>query len=258
MLLQEIGWKTAAEKFEKDNKEKGYCLVIIPTGSTEQHGAHMPLGTDFYMASSIAKDLGEKLDCLVMPSVNYGHCAWHTDFAGTINFDLELLYQIYYKIASQCIKWGATHIMFVNGHGGNTAALNRVSMDLRSDFNVLCYTIDWWKVTGTINPDWVEKGHGGVPETSAMLYYHPDIVHMEYAPVCEFVELNEKIKANNIGQFYYNYKGKDIPMNIYTRTGDITKVGAFGDTPSAATAEFGETLICYVRRFFKYILTRIR
>lgn len=243
MLLQDMSWVDAKKQFAKNG------LVILPTGSCESHGPHMPLGTDMYIATEIARQLGDKLDCIVAPAVNYGYCPWHQDFNGTITIDHEILYPLYYSIAKELVKWGATHIIFLNGHGGNTSSLDRLTMTLRVEFNTLSMVVDWWKLAGALNPRFIDKGHGGYVETSAMLYFYPELVDMTKARKVDFKNLLPTIETAGI--YAFNYKG--ITNSVRVKTSDISEYGNYGADPRISTSEFGEeeikTVLDYLEDF---------
>lgn len=244
MLLGELSWPKA-KKYWGQNK-----LVILPVGSCEQHGLHMPLGTDYLVAGEIAKRLGERLDCLVAPTVNYGHAPWHIDsFVGTISFDQEQLYDIYYTITKQLIGWGTDHLIFINGHGGNSPVLKRLAMNLRMEFDVLCMVVDWWNLAGQMNPAWIEKGHAGKPETAAMRYLFPNLVNMDDAQFHDYKPWGEDIEVTGSASLVY----KGITNNIWLTTKDICDIGNYGEDPKLGTVKMGqeeiEAVLDYLSEF---------
>lgn len=238
MLLQNLSWTGAEEAFKKTD------FVILPTGSCEEHGPHMPLGTDFLVAGEIARRVGEKTGAIVAPTVPYGHCPWHMDFPGTVSIDQDVLYGYYLQICEALVKWGARRFMFINGHGGNTPSLDRVSMKLRSR-GVVCCVVDWWVLAGSLNPEWIERGHGGLPETSAVLALFPGLVDMSAAKPATLKSYTPGLETQSINKFGF----RNVPVKIWMRTRDVVEVGNFGDDPRLATPEIGNKEIDAVVEF---------
>lgn len=111
--------------------------VIVPLGSTEQHGRHLPLDTDTQVARAVAENLAERSargggEVLVAPAIAYGSSGEHQDFAGTISIGQEALALLLVEFGRSACVW-ARRIVFVNGHGGNTDALIKAVLQLRDE-----------------------------------------------------------------------------------------------------------------------------
>lgn len=145
--------------------------VIVPTGSFEAHGMHCPLGTDILIPERMCRDLeaAEGGDFLIAPTVNYGYTPTLAGFPGTVTIPAETLISLYAEIGSCFVRWGAKNIVFMNGHGGNIAALT-LACDKIAAAGGTAMVISWWatysaeilKICGT-------QGHAGEDETSAVL-----------------------------------------------------------------------------------------
>ncbi len=232
MLLEEMTYEEVKKYFEDGND-----MVIIPCGSTEQHGCHMVLGTDFHIAKEFAKRISDRTGIMVAPTVNYGYTEYHKqNFPGTIGFDQDLLYDIYFSVAEQLINMGAKKIIFMNGHGGNSYPLKRVSMNLRIKHNVMGLILDWWSIAGQIKPEWEELGHAGKPETAAMMYLFPDYVHTDRIRFEGFKTLADGVETK--GSATFGYKG--VNYGIWLNTIDVTgQCGNYGEDPKLATLQMG-------------------
>lgn len=147
--------------------------LLVPVGSTEQHGPHLPLDTDTRIATAVARgaqvglesDLGAGLahDWLVAPAIAYGASGEHQSFAGTISIGTEALSTLLVEYGRSAACWAA-RLVFVNGHGGNGDALTRAVRRLRADGR----DVGWC-------PCAVGGGdaHAGHTETSVLLHISP-------------------------------------------------------------------------------------
>ncbi len=103
--------------------------ILVPLGSTEQHGPHLPLDTDTRIATAVARGAGQSAgprleqDWLVAPAIAYGASGEHQSFAGTISIGTEALTMLLVEYGRSAACW-AQRLVFVNGHGGNVGALN--------------------------------------------------------------------------------------------------------------------------------------
>jgi len=116
-LLEEMSWPEAESAFAEGR------VVLVPVGSTEQHGPHLPLGTDSFTAQALAARAGRRTGALVTPTLPFGYAEYHTDFAGTLSLSNETYTRVLIELVDRLVRYGATHILFVNGHGGNAFAL---------------------------------------------------------------------------------------------------------------------------------------
>lgn len=212
--LQYMTWEEAKEAF------RGTKMAIIPTGSTEEHGPHLPLGTDFLIADYLAQKVAEKIDVVVTPVIPVGFAHYHTGFEGTLSVNSEVLSSYYQGIADSLISYGITHILFINGHGGNAEALGNVCRNLRIRGITAAYLI-WCAFAGHLNKDWEQTAHGDLTETSLVLLVAPDSVKLDRAVVPINKKLTDKIESidGNTCKF-----GAGI-VRFYLMTKDITDNG---------------------------------
>ena len=144
-------------------------IVVVPVGSCEQHGPHLPLHTDTTIATALARDLATRRgDCVVAPPVGVSASGEHAGFAGTLSVGTEVMAGIVIEIARSA-EW-AGGVVFVNGHGGNVTAMQRAADVFgREGRRVLI----WWPHLPDGDP------HAGHTETSLMLALAPDEVRIE-------------------------------------------------------------------------------
>jgi len=227
----------------------------VPVGSIEQHGPHMPLGTDFLIADYLAKRAGLEAGAIVTPAVPIGFAAYHGDFQGTLSVSTDTLARYIWEFCSYLVKYGITHIIFINGHGGNLEALQAVARKFR-DRGLAVATVIWWEIAGQLNPEWVPLGHGDINETSAVLAIAPETVNLEKAETPVNRKLTPAIRVLNSSSCEF----KNGVVKIALRTSDVSDRGDFigarriTDTslkvsPRDATAERGHKILDAVVRY---------
>ena len=139
-------------------------VLIVPVGSNEQHGPALPLGTDWMIAEHLAREIGRKTDkALVAPTVTMGHALYHDDFPGTMAVSQVTLFNYVRELCEPMLKHGITHILFINGHGGNNNALYDVGQYFRHK-NIPVANIQWYEVAGCMRKEWGLRGHGDIGE----------------------------------------------------------------------------------------------
>ena len=177
--LETKSWEEAQIAIEES---KG--VAIVPIGSVEQHSTHLPLGTDSYVAITLAEDAGEKTKAVVVPPVWYGWSPHHMVRPGTITIRPETLIDLTYDIIASLAQHGLKKIILINGH----RIVNVVWMQLCAERaqRELGVTIK------IFDPAYMSKdivgelelgpvGHAEEIETSHMMYRYPDLVHLEKA-----------------------------------------------------------------------------
>ncbi|KJS84320.1 MAG: creatininase [Peptococcaceae bacterium BICA1-8] len=164
---------------EKELNEHG--LVIIPTGSVEQHGPHLPLGTDYYAIEAIAERVAAKMGGLLVPFPHVGVTPFHMSFAGSITFSQETFMQVFKDICDSLIKHNANKIVVVNWHEGNTGAINTICARLQVEYpNVIFIISQACYIAEKLYSD-VGLNHGGALEVLPVQGYRPELVHLERA-----------------------------------------------------------------------------
>jgi len=227
--LGELTWLDV-EEFLKEHK-----TVIVPVGSCEQHGPHLPLDTDAYDAFWLSLKAAKKAQCaLVAPPIYYGVSLHHMDFPGTITLSPRTLEQLAYEVGICLTKHGFNKILFENGHGGNTPALEAAAQRIKAETNAFV-AVD----TVSLIPDFIEKFvetpydvHAGEFETSTTLANRENLVVKEriVKPQLTF----PKSKYTKIG-----LKETGPKVSWAFRTKELTNTGVIGD-PTKASKDKGE------------------
>lgn len=202
------------------------CSVILPIGSTEQHGYHLPVGTDNIIAEYIAKQICERTNSLLMPTINYGQIWSAKKFPATFSIKHETLKTFIKEIVISLKKDGAKTILLFTGHNGNTETLKQVARDLKDEFgwsDILYSSATFPKSIKKIDAKNTGIQHASALETSMMLYINKDLVKLDKAKE-EYPTFPK----------YYN--------NRALEWSEFIKVGSFGN-PRLADYKTGEELV---------------
>ncbi|SDF73525.1 creatinine amidohydrolase [Blastococcus aurantiacus] len=196
--------------------------LVVPLGSVEQHGHHLPLATDTAVASAVARAALPDLDgALLAPALPYGASGEHEGFPGTVSIGTEALTAVLVELGRSACRW-APRLLVVNGHGGNLEALRAAVPLLRTEGRDVA-----WFACGVPGGD----AHAGRTETSLMLHVEPDEVREadavagETAPVRALLP---RLRAEGVRA--------------------VSPTGVLGDPAGASGAEGAELLAALARR----------
>jgi len=218
--------------------------IIIPVGSLENHGLHMPLGTDFLIPDKIAQLISERSNLLIAPTINYGATDDLAGFAGTVSIGTEGLIALLRVVCDQLYSYGFRHFMILNGHGGNTAAIQAVGSHLYRKGAYLAI-LNWWLMAGQINPEWA-GGHGGGEETAAIMAVDPALIKAEYLESPEGIrnDLGDALPYGAWTSVAYKGVSVTVPRAVRDITDNGWLVHSFkGDVPTRATAQWGQEML---------------
>jgi creatinine amidohydrolase len=174
LFLQEMTWPDVREYLKSSD------LVIIPLGSTEQHGPHLPLGTDYYLATGALEKISARTGVVVAPILLVGYSEYHSGFPGTLSIKPDTMVQVLFESAQMLLKYGFRRLMFFNAHGGNNIVQQKIIHEINQETEAMAVAIGYG---GSIQVEDEEffDWHAGIEETSDMLYLKPGLVRMERA-----------------------------------------------------------------------------
>ena len=158
-------------------------LVILPIGSLEAHGHHLPLGTDIFSPRLFCEKLEAKIggEIWIAPEIPYGQSYDLSIYPGTINVPSQIFAEYVYWVGKGMYENGMKKLIFLNGHGGNTTALN-LAGEMLEKIGMDVLLINWWQdYSEEIKAITGAQGHAGEDETSAILYYDASLVRMDKA-----------------------------------------------------------------------------
>ena len=215
-------------------------VIVLPVAAVEQHGPHLPTGTDAMILEGILKAAaaaGGDGDAIALPVQAIGWSSEHGDLPGTLSLEPEALAAAWVSLGLQIARAGARRLLILNAHGGNPPAIALAAMRLRAEAGLLVAEAHWEQLAepkalapkGAPAEDW----HGGWIETSVMLHLHPALVHQD------------RFAAGALSH------PKGLPPQGRSPTGagrwawmttDLNPAGVIGD-PRLASAKLGRNLI---------------
>lgn len=210
-------------------------FVILPCGSTEQHGPNLPLFTDTLIAEGLLKkiigQLSKNKNFLILPTVCFGCSEEHLSFSGTISLRRYTFESLIMDIASSVARYGAKRLLLFNCHGGNDASLKAVVRDIRRETGIIPYLFNLYESKSLQRRSIPMDLHASCIETSFMLALHPELVR------------NKTVSSFNTANS--RWQEKDLQLHVPWKAEELAPDGVIGN-PEGASAELGEELITSV------------
>ena len=227
--LGDLTWEEAEKKLKEVD------FVLLPIGSTEQHGPHLPLCTDYALTEMICKKLVEDgLNAIIAPTVAYGCSEHHMRFPGTISLKEDSLYNLVRDICDSLFEHGVKRVLIVNGHGGNREVLQILARDLLSEGKEVL-VVNWWEFTGgvedVLGAETVIRGHACEIETSFALCLMPEKVRKDKIP-----------KDHEVRDPRIDIDGEKVSLKPIHDWKELSEDGSIG-VPSRGSVEAGEEMI---------------
>ena len=220
-------------------------MVIIPVASLEQHGLHLPIGTDYLNGVERAKLVAQRADVLVAPILLPGQSPYHMGFEGTVTLPATLIQEVYVEAAKSLMRHGFKRFLILNAHGGN-AAITRFIVD-RINQETEGIAVDLGSVLGPFRPRTASAApapseppvfdrHGGTGETATSMYLIPELVDLDAARPAELTlpphmqaMLPDVVAGDPTAQVVFLAEGlKDEATGKGTSAAEMSTTGVWG------------------------------
>ena len=217
-------------------------IAVMPLAATEQHGPHLPVGTDVMIAQAYLARVHElmpaTLPATFLPLQPVGISTEHIDFPGTLTLPTETALKSWMALGISVARAGIKKLVMVTSHGGNSAAMTLVAQDLRAEYGLLTVTTGWSRFgapDGLFAAEELRHGiHGGAVETSIMLARYPQAVRKE--AIADFRPASVAMEKD------HRWLSTQRPAPFAWQAQDLHPSGAAGDA-TEASAEKGVLLL---------------
>lgn len=254
---QPAAWAGRTAPEIREIAEQDGSVLVVPVGSVEQHGNHMPVATDTILVDAVAHHGAERvvdeLPILVSPSVWSGYSPHHMPFGGTITLEYDDLLDVLEDIADSALDNGFDSLLLLNGHGGNASLVSSATSTIGTQHpEVEVLGVTYFQLAAAFIDDIRETelggmGHAGEFETSLMMHLRPELVD------------EDRMEGTNMDE-PYPQGGKDLvaggPLSVYRGFTEYSETGAIGD-PTVSSAEKGERILELLTEEMESILTRM-
>jgi creatinine amidohydrolase len=217
-------------------------IAVLPLAATEQHGPHLPIGTDVMIAQAylarVRQLLADSIPATFLPLQPVGISTEHIDYPGTLTLPTDVALKTWMALGECVARAGIKKLVMVTSHGGNSAAMTLVAQDLRARCGLLAVTTAWSRLSapeGLFSGEELRHGiHGGAVETSIMLARYPRQVRHD--KIADF-------RPNSIAmEKDYRWLSAHRPAPFAWQAQDLHASGAAGDA-TQASAEKGQRLL---------------
>jgi creatinine amidohydrolase len=246
----EMTWQDVA------GAETARWIAVLPLAAVEQHGPHLPLGVDTFIAEAYLARVQDMLPAglavTFLPVQGVGVSAEHLSYPGTLTFSATTAIAAWTELGESLLRAGLRKLVLITSHGGNVAAMELVASDLRARLGMLVVTVGWHRFgypDGVFSAEEKKHGiHGGDIETSLMLAAMPETVLADKAP--------NATPATIAMAREFKWLGAYRPAGFAWMTQDLNPSGAVGDA-TLASGQKGEAALAHGAQAFVELLHEI-
>jgi creatinine amidohydrolase len=210
-------------------------LVVLPLGATEQHGPHLPVGTDYFTVEHLAREgarqIAAEVPVLVAPALPFGCSDHHLPFGGTFSFGTDTYYRVLCDLLRSLVEDGFQRVFLLNGHGGNHELIQLAARDIALTRPIQVAAASYWNLAWddlvAIGAHKQSRlpGHAGRFETSVVLALHEPLVSVD------------RPRRENVGDT--DERGGYGPFR-HERHGSWQAIDGYSDSPADASVELGQ------------------
>jgi creatinine amidohydrolase len=231
-------------------------IAVLPLAATEQHGPHLPVGTDVMIAEAylarVRELLPDNIPATFLPIQPVGISTEHIDYPGTLTLPTDVALKTWMALGESVARAGIKKLVMVTSHGGNSAAMSLVAQDLRAQHGLLAVTTGWSRFgapEGLFSAEELRHGiHGGAVETSIMLAKYPQ--HVRNNEIADFRPASIAMEKD------FRQLSAHRPAPFAWQAQDLHPSGAAGDA-TLASAEKGQRLLDHGARAFCELLADV-
>src|SRR5574337_835812 len=237
--LCRMTWREAQEAFRRNP------VILLPMGSVEQHGPHVPVG-DYRYATEVARRIAERTGAIAAPTIPWGYSDYFRPFPGTLSLRSETLTLLLQDVCDGFLRFGLDHLLFICCHKGNLPIIEQVARRLRETHRLRTATIEPWAwVTPSFKreaygSEAVHIGHGSDPMGSLAMALYPDEVRKDLIEAGQMPEFGGvPFRTSSQADF------EGVPVYVYLDFDEVTANGVMGD-PKHSSGEIGRKLLDHV------------
>jgi creatinine amidohydrolase len=231
-------------------------IAVLPLAATEQHGPHLPVGTDVMIGQAylarVRELVPDGIPATFLPLQPVGISTEHVDYPGTLTLPADVALKTWMALGESIARAGIKKLVMVTSHGGNSAAMTLVAQDLRAKYRLLAVTAAWSRFgapEGLFSAEELRHGiHGGAVETSIMLARYPQQVRMD--KIADFRPRSIAMEKD------YRWLAAHRPAPFAWQARDLHPSGAAGDA-TQASAEKGQRLLDHGAQAFCELLADV-
>jgi creatinine amidohydrolase/Fe(II)-dependent formamide hydrolase-like protein len=240
-LIEEMTWEEARDRFKETD------IAILPVGSVEQHGLHLPLSTDAFDAYWLAKEVAKRVVSpkpIVLLPINYGISYHHMNFPGTISISPETLIATIYEIGCALLIHGIKKLLIINRHGGNVSAIKCASQKLKYEKKLFVF-IDTGEIASKEREEIIKTQndiHSGEDETSTSLANREALVKLD--------KLTKRVPK--FSSQYLGFTGVNkIPATF--SVDELSSTGVIGDATLATKSKGKKLWQAHIKNLVEFI-----
>ena len=207
-------------------------LAIMAPGSVEQHGPHLPLGTDAFAAEALAEAVARRLEAVLVPLPLVGVSPYHLSWSGSLSLQPQTLISVIQDVSERLARHGVDKILFVNWHEGNTPSLRLAADSLQRKLALRVVIAEAHIIAHELFGERAQLTHAGALEAAAVMMFDPSLVHLDQA--------TDPTPDSEAEAGHAIFRRRDVFPVLYDFH-EVASSGWYGD-PRSATTELAEEI----------------